>query len=66
MAGLERLQVLAGGDVVLLGLVRSLVAFVDVRFDRVDQRRLRIGGGECHSDLLCVKGTALAGRDDEC
>src|SRR5262245_65797081 len=45
MGGLERLQVLAGGDVMLLGLVRRLIALGDVRPDRADKRRLRLGGG---------------------
>src|SRR6266496_1415734 len=39
MVGLERLEVLAGGDVVLLGLVLGVVALGDVRLDGFDKLR---------------------------
>src|SRR5215467_8698770 len=54
MLSLELLEVLTGGDVVLLGLTGSmlglgfsLIAFIDVRLNLADQRRLigvRLGG----------------------
>jgi hypothetical protein len=55
MLGLELLEVLAGGDVVPLGLVLSLVAGGDVRLDRADQRCLCFGTGDrLRSFCRCV------------
>src|SRR5262249_62417682 len=59
MGGLERLQVLAGGDVMLLGLVRRLVALGDVRPDRADKRRLRLGGGAIMFGIVLLAQNVL-------
>src|SRR5262249_8111195 len=40
VTGLERSEVLAGGDVMLLGLLAGVVAFGDMRPDRADQSLL--------------------------
>jgi hypothetical protein len=37
MLGLERFQVLTGGDVVIVGFLGSLIALGDVRLDGLDQ-----------------------------
>jgi len=66
---LERLQMLAGGDVMLLGFLGGLIALGDVCLDPADERRLRQGDGDVSfgSDravqLIRLPGSAFGRRN---
>src|SRR5262249_61724486 len=63
---LERREMLAGGNVVVLALLGGLSALGDVRLDRADERRLRrrgrgvIGGGDRTAKLIIAPGLQAA------